>query len=284
MDFKIEPVQISDREFELLRKLVYERSGIKLNAGKKSLVQGRLNKLLTGNGFNSFRQYYDHITADKTGEALTGMLDAISTNLTSFFREERHFDYLNSSYLPNLIQRKKREGCCSIRVWSAGCSSGEEPYSLAITILDHLDNRSQWDLTLLATDISTKMLKTAIAGVYAKERIGRLPVGVTQQNFDKIADKASGRESFRVKPAVKQIIKFRHFNLMEPFNFKRPFDIIFCRNVMIYFDKQTQQKLVDKYYHNLAVGGLLFVGHSESLTGIKHSFRYVEPTIYQKTQ
>jgi chemotaxis protein methyltransferase CheR len=284
MDFNIEVVEISDREFELLRKLVYERSGIKLNEGKKSLVQGRLNKLLKANRFKSFRQYYDHITEDKTGDALTGMLDAISTNLTSFFREERHFDYLNSSYLPNLIQRRIREGRKSIRVWSAGCSSGEEPYSLAITVLDHLDNPSQWDVSLLATDISTKMLKTAIEGVYSKERVGSLSFGVIQKSFDKIHDKVSGSENFRVKSVIKQIIKFRHFNLMEQFNFKRPLDIIFCRNVMIYFDKQTQQGLVDKYYRNLAVGGLLFVGHSESLTGIQHSFRYVEPTIYQKTQ
>lgn len=284
MDFRIEVVEIKDREFELLRKLVYERSGIKLNEGKKSLVQGRLNKLLKANGFNSFRQYYDHITDDRTGEALTGMLDAISTNLTSFFREERHFDYLNSSYLPNLIEQRKHEGRHSIRVWSAGCSSGEEPYSLAITLLDHIDNPTQWDVSLLATDISTKMLKTAIEGVYDKDRVGKLPFGVAHQSFDKIYDNASGKESFRVKPAVKQIIKFRHFNLMEPFSFKRQFDIIFCRNVMIYFDKQTQQSLVDKYCQNLVVGGLLFVGHSESLTGIKHSFRYVEPTIYQKTQ
>jgi len=284
MDFMINSIEIKDNEFNLLRDLVYERSGINLNEGKKSLVQGRLNRILKKGGFHSFRQYYNHIKADKTGEALAGMLNAISTNLTCFFREERHFDYLNSCYLPDLIRRREHEGRRVIRIWSAGCSSGEEPYSLAMTVLNIIDNPAQWKLTLLATDISTRMLKVAIDGSYGRERVSGLSSAFLHRFFDKQCHERTGEAVYRVKPNVKRLIKFRHFNLMEQFRFRYPFDIIFCRNVMIYFDKATEQNLIDKYYRNLSTEGLLFVGHSESLTGIKHSFRYVEPTIYQKLE
>ena len=236
MDFNLDTINITDREFDKLRKLIYEQSGINLNDGKKALVQGRLNKLLKTGSFNSFRQYYDYlINDDGSGEELMSMLDAITTNLTSFFREERHFDYLNTSYLPNLVERRHKEGLLQVRVWSAGCSSGEEPYSLAITILENIENPQHWDLTILASDISIKMLHVAQHGRYAKERLRSLPFGTMMQYFDKsIQDK---KEFYRARPLLKQLIKFRQFNLMDQFQFKRPFDIIFCRNVMIYFDK-----------------------------------------------
>ena len=204
------------------------------------------------------------------------MLDAISTNLTSFWRESDHFDYVVEKLLPSLEASGQQE----IRIWSAGCSSGEEPYGLAMLILGKLRNPNRVKLKILATDLSTRVLDIAKRGQYGEERVKNIPPElrnkfVTQQ-------KSETGVIYSVTPAIRSAITFARLNLMEPWPMKGPFDMIFCRNVMIYFDKPTQATLVERFGKLLKSGGMLFVGHSESLAGVQHSFRYVRPTIYEK--
>jgi chemotaxis protein methyltransferase CheR len=230
--------------------------------------------------FSCVSDYLHYVVSDPTGQEFAQLIDAISTNLTSFFREINHFHFLSHTYLPNLIQKKRKAPSNRIRAWSAGCSSGEEPYSLAITILEALENSPSWDVKILATDISHKVLKTAIEGIYDKSRID--PVPPLQKTKYLIPSRHCGKTSYEIVHHLRDLICFRHLNLMDSWPFKGPFDFIFCRNVMIYFDKNTQQNLVGRFWECLETGGLLFTGHSESLTGITHKFRYLQPTIYAK--
>ncbi|MBF0291987.1 MAG: chemotaxis protein CheR, partial [Nitrospinae bacterium] len=169
------PIDLTDREFQLFRSLIFEKSGITLNEGKKELVRTRLGSKIRKGGFGSFKDYYNHILDDRTGEELVTLLDAISTNLTSFFREINHFHYLRKNIIPEIMERKKNDSAREIRAWSAGCSSGEEPYSLAFTMADMLQNDRNWDVKLLATDISTKVLARAARGVYSEEQVKTVP-------------------------------------------------------------------------------------------------------------
>ncbi|MBF0634852.1 MAG: protein-glutamate O-methyltransferase [Nitrospinae bacterium] len=276
------PIDLTDREFQLFRSLIFEKSGITLNEGKKELVRTRLGSKIRKGGFGSFKDYYNHILDDRTGEELVTLLDAISTNLTSFFREINHFHYLRKNIIPEIMERKKNDSAREIRAWSAGCSSGEEPYSLAFTMADMLQNDRNWDVKLLATDISTKVLARAARGVYSEEQVKTVPKEMASKFFDRVVD--DGDRLYKVRPEIKSLIQFKRFNLMTPtFPFRRGFDFIFCRNVMIYFDKPTQQTLINKYYGALSEGGYLMIGHSESLTGVQHRFKYMQPTIYRKS-
>jgi chemotaxis protein methyltransferase CheR len=276
------PIDLTDREFQLFRSLIFEKSGITLNDGKKELVRTRLGSKLRKGGFGSFKDYYNHVLDDRTGEELVTLLDAISTNLTSFFREINHFHYLRNHIIPEIMERKKNDSDKEIRGWSAGCSSGEEPYSLAFTLADILRGERGWDVKLLATDISTKVLGRAARGVYTEEQGKTVPKDMASRFLDKMVD--DGDRLYKVRPEIKSLIQFKRFNLMTPsFPFRRGFDFIFCRNVMIYFDKPTQQTLVNKFYGSLSEGGYLMIGHSESLTGVQHRFKYMQPTIYKKS-
>ncbi|MDH5638066.1 MAG: chemotaxis protein CheR, partial [Nitrospinota bacterium] len=232
----------------------------------------------------SFREYYDFILNDRSGRELVAMLDAVSTNVTSFFREGGHFDYLGKTVAPAVIRRNEKSPIKTIRGWSAGCSSGEEAYSIAITLLEvtGLGGRG-WDTKILATDISTEMLERAQRGEYSAEKLKSAPGRLTQKYFDKT--ERDSEKIYSVKPDVKKLVSFRRFNLMTAkYPFKRKFDFIFCRNVMIYFDRPTQQALIGKFFDALEPGGALMIGHSESLTGIEHRFKYMLPTIYQKPE
>lgn len=271
--------ELSDIDFEKISRLVYEQSGINLHAGKKELVKARLGKRLREGKFGSFRDYYRYVTTENGINELVVMIDSISTNLTSFFREETHFRKLRE-VIPAVIATSGN-GCPvpGLKIWSAGCSTGEEPYSLAITLREIADGRKA-DLRILATDISTKVLKTALAGVYPKERLGNISPLLLRKYFQIGRNHWSGY--YRAKNNIKDIINFRKFNLMESQPFNGLFDVIFCRNVMIYFDKETQKSLVDKFYGCLKEGGYFFVGHSESLTGLTHRFKYIEPSVYRK--
>ena len=271
--------ELRDIDFEKLSRLVYEQSGINLHAGKKELVKARLSKRLREGKFGSFRDYYHYVTSGKGIDELVGMIDSISTNLTSFFREESHFHKLYE-IVPEMIKpayNKRRMP--KLRIWSAGCSTGEEPYSLAITAREIVDGRN-CDLRILGTDISTRTLKTAVAGIYPKEKTNNIPPLLLRKYFQ-IGQKRWSNY-YRVKKEIKDIITFRRFNLMEIPSFNNPFDIIFCRNVMIYFDKETQDGLVNRFYDKLKEGGYFFAGHSESLTGLTHRFKYIEPSVYRK--
>lgn len=273
---------LTDREFDRFSRIIYETSRIALNDGKKELLRARLGKILRRRGIASFREYLTLVEEDRTGEELTLLLDAVSTNLTSFFREADHFRFLEATVLPHLDATRKARGDRKIRAWSAGCSSGEEPYSLAITLLEALGGGAGWDIRLLATDISTKVLAMARNGLYSSDRVKTVSPQVVARHF--LPETGSdGQKLFRVAPAVRDLVTFGHLNLLEPYPFKGPFDAIFCRNVMIYFDKKTQETLVNGFHRYLADGGYLFIGHSESLNGVAHPFQYVRPSVYRKT-
>jgi chemotaxis protein methyltransferase CheR len=206
------------------------------------------------------------------------MIDSLSTNLTSFFREDSHFQKLRE-IVPDMIRADNDRYINKLRVWSAGCSTGEEAYSIAI-LLSELTNGKNIEMKILATDISTKVLQTAANSIYPEEKIKNIPVHLLKKYFQ-IGQKGwSGH--YRVKKELRDIVKFMRFNLMKPMPLNEIFDVIFCRNVMIYFDKDTQNNLVNKFYNCLKQGAYLFIGHSESLTGLTHRFRYIEPSIYRK--
>jgi chemotaxis protein methyltransferase CheR len=269
---------VSERDFELISDLVYKHCGINLHDGKKELVQARIAKKMRVGGYQTASEYIEHVLADSTGERFADLIDALSTNLTSFFREDNHFTFLTKKFLPQLMANKSRVHNNRIRVWSAGCSSGEEPYTLAITILEALAGHGTWDVKILASDISRKVLRIGQQGVYPKQRIDKVP----QQLRGKYFGEGPDRSTVTVSPNLKSMIRFNYLNLQNDWPFKGPFDFIFCRNVMIYFDKPTQERLVNRFFNHLAGGGVLFTGHSESLTGVIHKFQYVEPTIYGK--
>jgi len=270
-------LELRDREFEKISGLVYDLCGINLHDGKKELVKARLGKRLREGNFKSFADYYRYVTTPEGSDELITMIDSLSTNLTYFFREEKHFQRLKAILLQT--RRDRKTPAPGFRVWCAGCSTGEEPYSLAIVIKETLGNDSG-DVKITATDISTRVLKTATNGIYPEEKINRLQKDMLRRYFQYGTGTSAGL--FRVKEELRRLIDFRRFNLMEtpPGDFR--FDVIFCRNVMIYFDKVTQNSLVQRFYACLNKGGYLFVGHSESLTGLQHSFDYIEPSIYRK--
>lgn len=276
----LDNLALSDRDFRKISDLVYEHCGINLHDGKKELVRARLAKRLRLGHFKTFPEYMRHVLRDKTGREFSVLVDSLSTNLTSFFREDGHFQFMRERFLPSLLERKRKSRNFKIRAWSAGCSSGEEPYSIAITLLDAIAGQGRWDMKILATDISTSMLDTARAGMYSPERIG--PVSNLQRSKYLTSHKTKKENVFEVKRLLRDVVVFKYLNLMKDWPVKGPVDFIFCRNVMIYFDKDTQQNLIKRYWDILNSGGILFTGHSESLTGIEHKFNYVQPTIYAK--
>jgi chemotaxis protein methyltransferase CheR len=276
----LQEVVLGEREFRQISDLVYEHCGINLHDGKRELVRARLAKRLREGQFASFAEYLRHVLADPTGQEFTLLVDALSTNLTKFFREEQHFEYLRRPWLPAWLAAKEGRHDGRLRGWSAGCSSGEEPYSIAITLLEAVQGRGRWDVKVLATDVSTRMLARAQAGVYEKERIEPIPLPLRSKYL--IHTRAEGVDRYEVAPGLRSVVFLRYLNLVQDWPLQGPLDFIFCRNVMIYFDKPTQNRLIRRFYDLLAPGGLLFTGHSESLTGITHEFQYVQPTIYRK--
>ena len=273
-------MNITDREFEKFSSLVYDRAGINLHIGKKQLVQTRLGKIMRTEGIDNFSSYLDMILRDDSGNRLVELLDAISTNHTYFFREKEHLRWLNEHILPDIFKLESVKQTGQIRIWSAGCSTGEEPYTIAIDMLENYKFPFPVEIKMLATDLSSKVVSIAQNGVYREEKLQNVPKHMITKYFQKGSGSADGL--YRVNEDIRRKITFRKFNLMDPFPFKKQFDFIFCRNVMIYFDKQTQQKVVQKFQRYVKPGGYFVVGHSESLSGIKHEFKYIAPTIYRK--
>ena len=267
---------ISDRSFRRFSKLVHETCGINLHDGKKELVRARLGKRMREIGCSNFNKYFRIIQNDATGEELVKMLDAVSTNLTSFFREEQHFQFLKETVFPSY----EKSGTRRLRIWSAGCSSGEEPYSLAIWLKDNLDGCLPVDTRIIATDINTKVLSQAARGVYPAKQLQKIPKYQLRKYFQRGIGKQDG--FFRVKQEIKDLVEFRRQNLTAHFNFDCRFDVIFCRNVMIYFNKEYREALIRKATACLRDGGYLMVGHAESLTGINHRLMYIQPSVYRK--
>ena len=271
--------ELKNSDFEKISKLIYEQCGINLHEGKRELVKARLGKRLRAGNYNSFSDYCHYVTTAEGTDELIAMIDSISTNLTSFFREESHFVRLKLIILSILEKNNPHGFKGRFKMWSAGCSTGEEPYTLAITVKETAGQKP-FEATILATDISTKVLRIAQAGIYPHEKIKNIAPSILKKYFQIGTDHSEGH--YRVKNELKSMIDFQRFNLMHKFTAQAHFDTIFCRNVMIYFDKQTQGVLVNKFYDSLSKGGYFFVGHSESLTGLNHQFKYIEPSVYQK--
>jgi len=272
--------QLSMEEFDLIRKLVYDRFGIHLNEQKKSLVVERLQKTLRAGQFESFRAYYDYVMRDRSGKALLELVDRISTNHTHFFREKDHFVFMQTTWLPALKKAAQTAGKKKdVRIWSAGCSSGEEPYTIAMLLADQFEmDGSGWDIGILATDISTTVLEKAQSGLYSDTQLEQVPDVFKRKFF-----RPDGECLYTVTPAIKELVMFRRLNLMnKEYPFKGQFQIIFCRNVMIYFDEPVRNELLQRYHRYLEPDGYLFIGHSESIGRDNKYFRFIRPAIYQK--
>jgi chemotaxis protein methyltransferase CheR len=275
-------VTISDEEFRLLRTLVHQQAGIALGDSKRALVCARLGRRLRHYGYATFGQYYEHLMErDPGGAELLRMINAITTNKTDFFREPHHFDFLRSEVLGRLAARTPSDGQRSLRLWSAGCSSGEEPYSMAVTVLDGLPRAFAWDVRILASDIDTDMLERGRTAVYPADQLTQVPEQLRRRYF--LRGRGASEGWVRVRPDVQQLVSFRRINLRdEAWPIRTLFDAVFCRNVIIYFDRQLQQRLVGQFLQFLKPGGYLFLGHSESLLGMRVGLRYLGGTVYQK--
>ena len=265
---------LTGREFEQFRALAYEQFGLDLSKGKEQLVSARLGKQIRELNLPSFEEYYRYIVQDRSGEALSGMIDALTTNHTSFFREPAHFDFLRQAVIPALRDRER------IAIWSAACSTGEEPYSIAFCLLDELGMEAVARIDILATDISTRVLAHAQKAVYPAARFESVPPALLRNYVRKGAHQ--WKDWYLVKKEIRAAVEFRRLNLMKSLSGLPVFPVIFCRNVMIYFDKPTQQDLVGRLAACLEPGGYLLIGHSESLNGIDHQLRYVRPAVYRK--
>jgi chemotaxis protein methyltransferase CheR len=263
---------LSHQEFEQIRRLAYEKFGLNLRDGKEELVSARLGKKIRESNFRSFREYYRHVINDASGEALAGLIDALATNHTSFLREPEHFDFLRKTILPVLRSRG------SVEIWCAACSTGEEPYSIVFCLLE--EQLARPAVRVLATDISTKALATAQKAIYPAERFDQFPSDWLHRYF--LRGEGQWKGWFRVKTDVRDLVEFRRVNLIEPWGNVRPFPVIFCRNVMIYFDRPSQTRLVNRLAERLEPGGYLLIGHAESLSGIEHPLRYIRPAVYRK--
>ncbi len=272
--------RITDEEFAIMRTLIHNRLGINLTEQKRGLLVTRLKKYMQQTGFADFKQYAEHIHNDKTGKALGNLADLISTNHTFFFRESGHFDFLSETALPQITEILKAQNSKDLRMWCAAASTGEEPYGLMLMLMEYLGPAyASWNAGLLATDISNEALMRAEEGIYEDESVARIPLKLRNRYFHKTRDGLWG-----VNDSLKKEIIYRRFNLVQSqFPFKKPFHIIFCRNVMIYFDQWTIQDLINRLYDWTVPGGYLFVGFSESLGRIENPYQFVKPAIYRKS-
>ncbi|HYI96061.1 MAG TPA: protein-glutamate O-methyltransferase CheR [Bryobacteraceae bacterium] len=264
--------ELRPSEFEMIRDLAMRSFGLDLRAGKERLVATRLARHLRTGGFQSFRQYYDRVRADSSGELLVGLIDALTTNHTAFLREPVHFDFLRELLGSDFKGRRR------IDIWTTASATGEEPYTLLFTALSAFESTLPPDVQILASDISTRALSIAKRGSYTRERLAALPGAWISRFFQADAG------NLQVKADLRSRITFQRINLIETLPVNMTFPVIFCRNVMIYFNKATQEDLVNRLANKLEPGGYLFVGHSESLSGINHPLGYVRPAVYQKAR
>lgn len=271
----IKDYNLSDEDFSRLRDIIYREAGIKLNDLKKVLMQSRLIKRLRELKLDNFRDYHDYLV-DHYDDEKINFINAITTNKTDFFRENDHFEYMKNVILPGI----DKKGLNEIRIWSAGCSTGEEPYTIAMTVFDYYGRRKMPELLLLATDIDTQVLQKAINGIYAEERVATVDEDIIKTYFDPVGGDPC---NYAIKDFVKSKVYFRRLNLLQDeYPMKKKFDIIFCRNVIIYFDRETQTRLFENFYRYLKDDGYLLIGHSENITSITNKFVLAGRTIYRK--
>jgi len=270
---------MSDDEFERLRRFIYERLGISIPRSKKPMLQARLQKRLRYLNLNSFKEYCDYLFKLEGIEAeFPELVDAVTTNTTEFFRESNHFDFLINSILPQWF---KTYGCeRTLLLWSAGCSTGEEPYSLAMVLQDFAEKNPGFNFFVLATDINTKVLQKAVKAIYPEESALKIPWSLKKKYLLRSKDRS--KKMVRIAPEIRAKVRFRRLNFMREFKLSEPVDIIFCRNVFIYFDRITQKRVILRFCTNLMRGGYLFLGHSESLAGMRLPLKQVVPSVYQK--
>ena len=266
---------INDSDFQRLVQFVKNDYGINLSK-KKQLITGRLSNTIISMGFDTFQEYVDYLIKNKKPEDLELMLNKLTTNYTYFMREESHFDFFTKTILPYLETKKKDR---VLSIWSAGCSSGEEPYTISMILKEYFGSKaSMWDTRVLATDISQNALRAASNAVYDESSLKELPQGWKSKYF-----RPAGQPGvYTVSPDIKSNVIFRTFNLMNPIQFRLKFDVIFCRNVMIYFDQPTKEALVNRFYQATSPGGYLLIGHSEGLNKDTNPYKYLQPATYRK--
>lgn len=265
----------SEKDFKYIRDLISDHTGIVLAEHKVDMVYGRLSRRLRELNLESFDTYLSSLENDE--QELIHFVNALTTNLTSFFREKHHFDFLSSKLLPQIMKNK---GSKRLRIWSAGCSSGEEPYTIAMTVRSIIPENSGWDVKILATDLDSNMVKKGSDGIYTEDRV----TGLSEQQMKKWVKKGKADTNGMVKmdDRLREMITFKQLNLMHEWPMKGPFDLIFCRNVLIYFNKDTQAMLFERYADMLVADGHLMIGHSESMYKICDRFKLLGQTIYKR--
>lgn len=267
-------IELAESEFIEISNYIRKHYGVNLEK-KRALVEGRLGYYVTSKGFSNYRDYFNYAISEPSRQELANMINRLTTNHTFFMREEDHFIFYKETVLPWI---EHTLGTKDLRVWSAGCSTGQEAYTLSMCNLDYIGkNVSGWDATLLASDISYSALESAKKGVYTLEDISEVPNEWIDEYFEQI-----DHDKFRITRKLRTSVAFKNINLLDQFTFKKNFQTIFCRNVMIYFDIPTKTKLVNKFYEFLQPGGYLFLGHSESLSTLDHEFKYIRPSVYRK--
>lgn len=273
------PATMSAKSFTRLSEFIHSQVGIKLPQGKKVMLEARLQKRLRVLSMKSYDNYVDFLFTEQGLQSeLRSLIDVVTTNTTEFFREPKHFEVLRHDILPDWV--KNYGGHRDLRLWSAGCSFGMEPYTLSMVMHEFAAQNASFAFNILATDISTRALQHASKGVYELDKIGNIPESYRKKYLLKSKDPA--KALVRMGPELRNTIAFKRLNFMEEFSFKNPLDVIFCRNVIIYFDKPTQERLFQRFCKCLASGGHLFIGHSESLSGMNLPLTQVAPTVYRK--
>ena len=269
--------EFTSKIFKAFQKLIMEHTSIVISDEKEELIYGRLTRRLRKLNLTNFQDYYKLI-ANGDSEELEQFVNVVTTNLTSFYRESHHFDHLKSTVIPNLLVQNAATR--KIRIWSAGCSTGEEPYSIAMTLMESIPDIHTWDVKILATDIDSDVLAKASSGVYRDDRLEGLSDETVKQWFKRGKGKQEG--FVRVAPELQSLISFKQLNLLKEWPVKGPFDVLFCRNVVIYFDKPTQRILFEKFANVLPAHGQMYIGHSETLFKVSDDFELLGQTIYKK--
>jgi chemotaxis protein methyltransferase CheR len=273
-------IKMTDEDFARLSSFVYEELGIKMPYPKKIMLQSRLQKRLADLRIGSFKEYLDFVfSREGQGDEIIKMIDLITTNKTDFFRESAHFDYLTDVALPEMCSAKPAKKI--IRIWSAGCSSGEEPYTIAIIMKEFLLKYPDFDFEIYATDISMRILQKAATAIYPEDRVSEIPLALKRKYFLKSKDQTN--KTVRLIPEIRSKVSFHRLNFMDThYSVEKEFDIVFCRNVLIYFDRETQQQVVTKLASKLRYDGYFFLGHSESITNLNVPLRQIKPTVFRK--
>ena len=275
----IDELKLTERDFKTVQKLIFDLAGISLSNSKQVMVHGRLAKRIRHLNLRSYSEYIDIIVGGKDPDETTKFINALTTNKTDFFREKHHFDFLTTKVFPALRDKANSGRPEKLRIWCSASSTGEEPYTIAITVREFFGANTNWDIRILASDIDTDVLAKASTGVYDAERLADVPLHIRQNYFTRESRSEDSR--WTVKPLIRDLITFRRINLQEaPWQINTQFDIIFCRNVMIYFNAETQKTLIERFAEKLDPDGHLIIGHSESLFGISNRFKPLGETIY----